>query len=71
MEVWSAFDKLTFNVTLAVKGGAPVGPGGDDKPEPEKKGCSSEVGAYGAAAGCLALAAVGAAAVALRKRKEK
>jgi hypothetical protein len=71
VEVWSAFDKLTFNVTLAVKGGAPVGPGGDDKPEPEKKGCSSEVGAYGAAAGCLALAAVGAAAVALRKRKEK
>lgn len=72
VEVWSAFDKLTFTVTLAVKGSEPVTPGGDDKPDPEpKKGCSSQIGAYGAAAGCLALTAVGVAVVALKKRKEK
>ncbi len=73
VEVWSAFDKLTINVTLAVQGGEPVGPGGDDKPQPEpaKKGCASQVGAMSAIAGCFALTAVGAAALAIKKRKEK
>lgn len=69
LEVWSAFDKLTFNVTLSVEGGQTVTPGPEE--DPGKKGCGSEIGAYGALAACLTLAAAGTAVVVLRKRKEK